>query len=184
MANNTTTILTPFLSSAGADPATQNDATALNALGQIYVSNASTTGVNAGLAPKVWQYVQLHASSAVSAAGTYFIWQDYDNFVVTTVNSTTSANRNAGAGCSQAAGTVAGNFGWIQVGGQGLVLLETATAGAVGQHIIAGATTAGRADSIALGTAPTSGPYGRLLTVEIGTSDTYEAHLFFPPLGR
>lgn len=160
---------------ATGNPATVNDATALNPLGAVYESNRSTTGLDPGNSPRIWQYVQLHASSAVAAAGTYVIWQSYDNYVVTTVGSTTSANRNLGAGFFQAAGAVAGNFGFIQIGGQGLVLLETATAGAIGQMIIAGATTAGRADSIALATAATSGPYGVLTSVEIGTSDTYEA---------
>lgn len=161
------------------DPSTVDELTpfAIGQLGMVLVVKGNTTVFSPGISPRIYQFVKLK-SDATAAKGAYVIWSDMDNFEVTTVNSTVSAQRNVGAGFLQGTKPTAGSYGFIQVGGQGTVLIENGSTPAVGQQIIAGATTAGRADTVALGTAPTGGPYGVILTLKnagsIGT-DNVEA---------
>lgn len=161
------------------DPSTVDEATpfAPGQLGMVVVIKGNTTVFSPGISPRIYQFVQLKAG-ATAAKGAYVIWDDLDNFVVTTVGTAVSANRNLGAGFLQGTKPTAGNYGFIQVGGQGAVLVENGVTPAVGQQIIAGGTTAGRVEIVALGTAPTSGPYGVITSLKnagsIGT-DVCEA---------
>lgn len=165
------------------DPSTVDEATpfAPGQLGTV-VTVKNSTVFDPGVSPRVFQYVKLK-SDATAAKGAFVIWDDYDNFVVTTANSNVSANRNKGAGFLQGTKPTAGNYGFIQVAGQGAVLIENGVTPAVGQQIIQGATTAGRAEIVALGTAATSGPYGVVLSLKnagsIGT-DVVEALITVP----
>lgn len=161
------------------DPSTVDEATpfAPGQLGMVIWIKGNTTVFDPGLSPRAYQAIKLKAG-ATAAKGAFVIWDDFDAYVVTTVGTETSANRNKGAGFLQGTKPTAGNFGWVQVGGQGAVLIEAGVTPAVGQQIIQGATTAGRAEIVALGTAPTSGPYGVVLSLKnagsIGT-DVVEA---------
>jgi hypothetical protein len=146
------------------DPTTVNDATALNPLGSI-LTVLNSTGFSPGLTPRVYQYVQLK-SDATAAKGAVVLQSDLFNYVVTTVGTATSANRNLLVGYLQSTSLAAGNFGFIQIGGLGHVLIENASTPAVGQQLIQGATTAGRSDTVALATAPTSGPYGVVISLK------------------
>ncbi len=170
------------------DPSTVDEASATlfapGQLGMIVVIKGNTTVFSPGLTPRIYQFVKLK-SDATAAKGAYVRWSDLDNYEVTTVGTETSANRNLGAGFLQGTKPTAGNYGFIMVGGQGAVLIEAAVTPAVGQQIIAGATTAGSVEIVALGTAPTSGPYGVITSLKnAGSIGTHVCEALICPVFR
>jgi hypothetical protein len=88
-------------------------------------------------------------------------WADRAGYVVTT--DPTANNRSDIAGIFCRAWETAGDYMCVQVTGPRIVKLVDATTGAVaaGASVIPSAT-AGKADVIAIGTAPTYVPYGRI----------------------
>lgn len=122
------------------DPTTVNETTpfVLGQLGTVVFCKNSTL-FSPGLSPRAYQYVKLKAA-ATAAVGTRVIWDDYDNFVVTNVGSGTAANFGKFAGVTPSATLTAGNYGFIQVGGQAPVLIDSGTTPAVGSLLIADAT--------------------------------------------
>lgn len=122
------------------DPTTVNESTpfALGQLGTV-VKVKNSTLINPGLGPKIFQYVKLKAG-ATAGVGFKVIWDDYDNFVVTTVGSGTAANFGKYAGVTASASLAAGNYGFIQVGGVGPALINAGTTPAVGDLLIPDAT--------------------------------------------
>jgi hypothetical protein len=138
-------------------PGEVNDATPQNALGTILVKY-DTLNYDPGQHARTYRYVQLH-SGATAAKGALVIWQDYFNNVVTTVGTNTTL-RNTVAGALQSAACTAGNYTFILIKGPGVTLNENATAVVIGQQAISGATTTGRFDISAVGTAAITGPWG------------------------
>lgn len=129
------------------DPTTVNETTpfALGQLGGI-LPHANTTLFDPGITPRVYQYVKRSATDTVTpAVGQVAYWKDPDNFVVTTdVSDSISTSKGVVAGFFPSASLAAGNYGFIQVGGEGPVLLKgtpTATA-AAGSLIFVEATPA------------------------------------------
>jgi hypothetical protein len=122
------------------DPTTVNESTpfALGQLGTVIFAKNSTL-FSPGLAPRAYQYVKLKAA-ATAGVGFKVIWDDYDNFVVTTVGTGTIANCGKFAGVTPSASLAAGNYGFIQVGGQAPALINAATTPAIGDHLIPDAT--------------------------------------------
>lgn len=169
------------------NPATYNEATstafAPGLLGKIFTMS-NTNSFDPGSVPRTFQIVKLHASASATAVGQLMIWQDRDNFVVTNAATTsTNGNRNQIAGVVLNASLTAGNYICMQIGGQGPVLIEASVTPAIGDVIISGATTDGRCQVVAFGTAPTHLPVGLVTSLKnagsIGT-DVVEAQLFPP----
>ena len=167
------------------DPTTVNDSTtspfALGQLGKVgFVTNR--TLFDPGLSGRGYQYVKLK-SDATAAVGAVVIWDDYDNFVVTTVGSGTAANYGKIAGWLPSAAITPGNYGFIGVSGNGPVQILAATTPANGDILLPSAT-AGRTDALAPTLTAASRPFVQLLgTVlslknagSIGT-DVVEANL-------
>jgi hypothetical protein len=127
-------------------PGEVNDATPQNALGTILVKY-DTLNYDPGQHARTYRYVQLH-SGATAAKGALVIWQDYFNNVVTTVGTNTTLRNTVG------------NYTFILIKGPGVTLNENATAVVIGQQAISGATTTGRFDISAVGTAAITGPWG------------------------
>lgn len=150
---------------------------------------SQTTGLSAGQFPRVWQYVQLDASSAAPAFGQALVWKDAVNFVATTATSTARRNRAAGVLCNGSA--VLGDYVWICVSGIVPVLVEAGQTPAAEDTLLVGPTTAGRWGFIVHGTAPTSVVYGTYLGAKTiafnGSSalpaDTAAAFINIPRIG-
>lgn len=141
-------------------PGSVNDplaAGAQNLLGTI-VTGYDVLNFDPGQHSRTYRYVQLH-SGATAAKGALVIWQDYFSNVVTTVGTNTTL-RNTVAGALQSASITAGNYCFILIKGPGVTLNENATAVVIGQQAISGATTTGRFDVSAVGTAAITGPWG------------------------
>jgi hypothetical protein len=129
------------------DPTTVNDASP-HAKGQLggVVRVKNSTLFSPGNANRPYMYVQRSATDTVTpAVGQIAYWKDLDTFVVTTdVSDSISGTLGVVAGFFPSASLVAGNYGFIQVGGVGPVLLKTsptATA-AAGSVIFVEATPA------------------------------------------
>lgn len=158
------------------NPATVNDALPLFAPGQVGTYCAVIDDIpipsqpNAlppGAFPRIYQYVQLSASSATPAFGQVVCWSDAISPVV--VTGITAALRSRPAGIVVNASATLGNYIWILVSGVGPGLEEAATAGSIGDTVIVGGTTAGRIDNVAAGTAPTHPSVGVYLTAAAAT---------------
>ena len=88
-------------------------------------------------------------------------WQDRAGYVVTT--SPTANNRNDIAGVFRRAWAAAGDYMCVQVTGPAHVkMLDADMAGLAAGDSIIPSTTAGKATRVAIGTAPTHVPYGRV----------------------
>lgn len=122
------------------DPTTVNESTpfVLGQLGTVVFAKNSTL-FSPGLSPRAYQYVKLKAG-ATAAVGAKVIWDDYDNYVVTTVGTGTAVNFGKFAGVTPSATLTAGNYGFIQVAGQAPVLIDSGTTPAVGHLLIPDAT--------------------------------------------
>src|SRR5262245_54432573 len=119
------------------------------------------TGKTVGTVSRSKRY-QLVKTDSTMAVGPYpgatAYWADKTTYLVTTVNT----NLNAVAGVF--GGLIdKGNYGCVQIGGPCYVkVLDADTAAsAVGDSII-GSATAGKATRVAIGTAPTNVPFGRV----------------------
>ena len=111
---------------------------------------------------KRYQLVKTDSTMTVGPyPGAVAYWVDKTSYLVTTVNT----NLNAVAGIFNNL-VDKGNYTCVQFGGPGYVkVIDAATAAsAVGDSIIGSAATAGKADRIASGTAPTNVPLGRVST--------------------
>lgn len=134
------------------------------------VRNASQFGVgvisgqvaqaDGGKEGKTFKFVQVDSAAPVAPyQGALAWWSDKDNFIVTT--SATNRNQIAGVFCSPF--PQLGNYGFIQIQGPCLVKFvdaPTAAVAATGTLVIPSATN-GKADNLAVGTAPTHVVMGR-----------------------
>lgn len=168
------------------DPTTVNEATpySLGQLGTVVYMKNSTL-INVGLGPKIYQYVKLKAA-ATAGVGFRVIWDDYDNYVVTTVGTGTAVNFGKFAGVTPSATLSAGNYGFIQVGGVAPVLIDSGTTPVVGALLIADATdTEFGALTPAIGTAmPSTCRFdGVILTLKnAGSIGTHVCEAMIDPL--
>lgn len=154
---------------ATGNPQTVNEATPFTP-GQLGMFTATVDGLSipsgtvalgVGAFPRVWQYVQLSASSATPAFGQVVCWNDAASQVV--ITGITAALRSRPAGIVTSSSVTVGNYIWILTSGIGPGLNEAATAPAAGDVAIVGGTTAGRIDRVASGTASTHPPIGVFL---------------------
>lgn len=107
-------------------------------------------------ASKSFQIVQTDSGMGVAATqGMVALWKDQANYVVTT-DQLRSLGRNQIAGVFNNSVT-SGNYTCVQWGGPAYVLITSASAAGVAQGtaIIASAADNGKADTVAVGTAPT-----------------------------
>lgn len=125
--------------------------------------SANPPGVELGR-DKTYRYVGTDSSMTVAPfKGAVAFWQDKSQFKTTTA----ATNRNARAGVYQnPAGTAwpPGHWGFIQTGGPAVVKFvdaPTATPNVAGRVVIPSAT-AGKADCLAVGTAPTHVTLGQV----------------------
>lgn len=117
---------------------------------------------------KRYQLVKTDSSMTVAPyKGATAAWSDQKGYVVTTSN----ANRNRPAGVFQRAWAAAGDYMCIQIGGVASTKLLDADVGAaaIGDSIIL-STTDGKATRVAVGTAPTHVPLGRVAGPPISTT--------------
>jgi hypothetical protein len=134
--------LTQFVQTG--DPTTSHEATPFigGQLGMVCAMKNSTL-FSPGQAPRVYQYIKRSSSDAatIATAGSIAYWKDYDNFVVTS----DASDSYDGTGSNHVAGVfpgilvAAGEYGFIQVGGVGPVLLQgspTAAASTAGLPIV------------------------------------------------
>ncbi len=148
------------------DPATvdMKDNPYKGALGGIYESDKES-----GREPGKFQLVQGDSSMSVAPfPGAVMWWADKANFIVTTA--ATKRAMIAGVvprlkrdGTEVATGPAAGHYFFIQKGGKGVAKVQagpTAAPTNVGQAVIPSAT-AGKADILAVGSAPTYPSLGR-----------------------
>lgn len=109
------------------DPTTVNESTpfALGQLGTV-VHVKNSTLFSPGLVGRVYQYVKRSATDAVTpAVGQIAYIKDPDNFVVTTdVSDSLASGAPHAIGFFPSASLAAGNYGFIQVGGIGPVLVK------------------------------------------------------------
>jgi hypothetical protein len=178
------------------DPTTVNtaaaDVYALGSLGHVAAIQNSTL-FSPGLSPRIYQFIQRSATDTTTkAVGQVAYWKDLDNYVVTsTAADAFSATLGICAGFFPSASLVAGNYGYIQVGGQGPVLVagSPTAAPAIGSLLFVPATlvdsSVDSADNFADVAAVTNAgyPVAQALSVKnagsIGTN-VVEA-LLFPP---
>lgn len=138
------------------DPETVNDSR-LPMPGQLgrYVTvkqpTSAAPGVEAGR-DKEYRYIQVDSTSPSPYAGAVAWWKDKSAFKVTL----DATNRNQRAGVFQGAVGL-GNYGYVQTAGPATVKFidaPTATPNVAGRCVIPSATN-GKADCLAVGTAPT-----------------------------
>jgi hypothetical protein len=134
-------------------------------------SGAGTPGsTTANYRPKRYQLVRTDSTMATPAfANAVAMWSDQANYLVTTA----VANRGMVAGRFCRAVSKVGNYCCIQIGGWGKIKFvdaPTATPTAAGLMVIPSAT-AGKADCLAAGTAPTYDAVGR----SVGVYDAAQA---------
>jgi hypothetical protein len=151
------------------DPETESTATLhasglLGARFTIVNPQRQAPGVESAVAGRSKRYQLVKTASDASVApynGATAYWADRAGYVVTTNPATNNRNDIAGIFCR--AWERAGDYMCVQVTGPKIVKLLDATTGAVaeGASVIPSAT-AGKADVIAIGTAPTYVPYGRI----------------------
>lgn len=108
------------------DPTTVNEVAATvfapGQIGKVFVV-ANSTLFSPGNSPRIYQFVQRSATDAVTLAvpGSVAFWKSYDTFTVT--SDASDAYDGAGtqhvAGCFPGIALAVGNYGFIQVGGQG-----------------------------------------------------------------
>jgi hypothetical protein len=135
----------------------------------------SQPGVETSPAGRSKRYQLIKTDSSMSVApfpGATAFWTDRAGYVVTT--NPASSSRNDIAGIFRRSWNAAGDFMCVQIGGPGLVKMLDASMGALtaGDSIISSATS-GKAERVAVGTAPTHATYGRVsapLTVQAGES--------------
>lgn len=118
---------------------------------------------------KRYQIVKTDSSMAVSPfPGATAWWLDRAGYVVTT--SPTANNRNDVAGVFRRVWAAPGDYMCVQIAGPGFVKIIDASMGALAQgDTIIPSSTSGKADRVAIGTAPTHVPLGRVgspLTVQ------------------
>lgn len=120
---------------ATGDPTTVSEVTpfAPGQLGMV-VNVKNSTLFDPGKSPRIYQYVQLKAA-ATSGKGFPVIWDDLDNYVVTTVGAGTIANCGRLAGFTPSTSLAASSYGFIQCGGQGPVTVKAATTVVAGDLI-------------------------------------------------
>lgn len=162
----------PIFISTG-DPETVNDPT-LQYPGQLGMratiaqpTRVASVGAESGRA-KTYQLIQTDSTMTVAPyVGAVACRASSTNPYLVTTN---VANRNMGMGVFQNAITP-GNYGFIQVEGPASVKMIDSVMGslAAGDSIIVSATNA-KADRVALGTAPTHVPLGRVAGPTISTS--------------
>ena len=132
----------------GAGPGTE-DAVSLfvpGQLGMVYIALG-----------KVYQFVRFVSTTATIAAGTPVVWQDEDDFVVSSAIADSTRNRPAGI----ALGTqTAAYYGWIQVGGPHSAVLQASGLDFASGDTLVYGTTDGRCIRVAAGTASTYIPVG------------------------
>jgi hypothetical protein len=108
------------------DPTTTNEVAAtvflLGQLGRVFSINNQTL-FNVGVTPRVYCFVQRSATDAATLTlpGSQAFWKSYDNAVVTATDTDSydAVGVNHIAGCFPGIALTAGNYGFIQVGGQG-----------------------------------------------------------------
>lgn len=132
------------------DPTTVNEVAATvfapGQLGKIFaVSNSTLFSV--GSNPRIYQFVQRSATDGTTLAspGSIAFWKSYDNYVVTSQanDSYDAVGTNHVAGVFPGILLAAGNYGFIQVGGQGPLLLKgapTSAADTTGKPIVSDTT--------------------------------------------
>lgn len=129
------------------DPTTVHEASAvlynLGSLGHV-VTVSNSTLFSPGLAPRIYQFIQRSSSDNTTHAspGSAAFWKSYDNFVVTSKASDAydATAFNHVAGVFPGILVAAGEYGYIQVGGQGPLLLKgapTSAADTSGKPIVA-----------------------------------------------
>jgi len=155
--NNNSFELPPVYLQSG-DPETENVATlhAAGTLGARFTVRQPTRGAVGAEAGRSKRYQLIRTDSTMSVApfaGATAWWSDKTQYLVTT--SPTATSRNSVAGVFQNAITP-GYYGCVQIGGPATVKVIDASAAALaaGDSIIPSAT-AGKAERIAAGTAPT-----------------------------
>ncbi len=127
-------------------------------------SAPGTTTASAGRS-KRYQLIRTDSTMAVAPfAGAVAWWADRARYVVTT--SPTTNSRNDIAGIFRRVWAAVGDYMCVQVTGPGIVKMIDAVTGGEG-NMVSGASiipssTAGKADVVALGTAPTYVPLGRI----------------------
>lgn len=156
------------------DPETVNDSR-LPMPGQLgrYLTvkqpTSAAPGVESGR-DKTYRYIQVDSSSPAPFAGATAWWKTKEAFKVTT----DATNRNNRAGVFQGAITP-GNYGYIQTGGPAttkFVDAPTSLPNVAGRAVIPSATN-GKADCLAVGTAPTHNLLGWVaLTPSYNGSDS------------
>ena len=173
------------------DPTTVHEASSvlynLGSLGHV-ITVANSTLFSPGLAPRIYQFVLRSATDAatIATAGSIAFWKSYDNFVVTS----DASDAYATTACNHVAGVfpgilvAAGEYGYIQVGGVGPVLLKgspTSAADTTGKPIVAESTVDLTSDCLADWNDNAVQIYAKALTAKdagsIGT-DVCEALLF------
>jgi hypothetical protein len=149
------------------DPRTVNDGRLLQP-GQLgrYVTVKNPTAPAAGGSveagrDKTFRYVQVDSTSVAPYLGAVAWWTDKSRFRV----GLSATNRNSRAGVFGGVITP-GNFGYIQTGGPAttkFIDAPTATPNVAGRAVIPSATD-GKADCLAVGTAPTHNLLGWIAT--------------------
>ncbi len=124
----------------------------------------SAPGIETASAGRSKRYQLVKTDSSMATApynGATAYWADRAGYVVSTAATASSRNDIAGIFCR--AWNAPGDYMCVQITGPKVVKLLDATTGAVaaGATVISSAT-AGKADVIAIGTAPTHVPYGRI----------------------
>lgn len=138
------------------DPTTVNETTpyAPGQLGKEVTVTNSSASTTSGQGAKVFKYVLVDSTATLAPfIGAVAWWSDRDNFVVTTA----ATNRGQVAGIFCGATPQIGRYGFIQIGGPAIVKFidaVTAQPTTAGLHVIPSAT-AGKADCLAAGSAPT-----------------------------
>lgn len=127
---------------------------------------SATPGVEAGR-DKTYRYIQVDSASPAPYVGAVAWWADKSQFKVTL----SATNRNNRAGVFQGTCTP-GRYAYVQTGGPGTVKFvdaPTAVPNVAGRCVIPSATN-GKADALAVGTAPTHVVLGW-----VGTTPNYNA---------
>lgn len=159
------------------DPTTVNESSltvfAPGQLGKVFTTSNQTL-FNVGSSPRIYQFVLRSATDVAAAAGgpgAVAFWKSYDNYVVTTdaSDSYDGSGQNHVAGVFPGTNALAsGNYGFIQVGGQGPVLFQgapTNTPTTAGLPVVAVATQDLQANSTTSWITPTVNIWAKTLTV-------------------
>lgn len=124
----------------------------------------SQPGVETSPAGRSKRYQLIRTDSSMATApfpGATAFWTDRAGYLVTT--NPASSSRNDIAGIFRRVWATAGDYMCVQIGGPGYVKMLDASMAALaaGDSIISSATV-GKADRVAVGTASTHVPYGRV----------------------